>query len=729
MQPKTALDVAADLSARRRQNSLHANLKAQRSPIPTVERAGSRIVMEPPKFQRDKVTSDVLLRYHTAPTWIMSHAALRSTAVSASDIRHDVDLLIRESSANGSSRQPVEVGENIWTSLLRLTTTKGTLSELRSLYDWKVATKAGLAITDFMALCSEHVWPRADVEGFLTLVRDLLRVFHDRNGPPLWYAQVQAKVLYQALAWAEGRTPDELAGALVGRKNIRSCGRLWLDLASMVNEPLIRSDLRLAVSITTLTLRYGDSSRYEPYMGFVFQRAVKEHDLVSCLALMNAAGKIPSDRFSKALTEHAQSLPVSHNAAWVCDLTAPSRALETLGLRCAKDVAGNLYPWALERRDVFLCAKLLRTYHCKDTHFDHNLAYCEQFLVLCSELQAFEVILDVFVMPGCLGVPLRRLGQDAKQIVATACTKASNKTSNVSKAFKTCYRDLPPSIQAHTSLAWTRLGVETTWRATRNVDQTQNLLHHGLSWATSVGNTALQSALQILALEIYISANIFGKALVSLRRIHHDTVLDSRPLSLAMLLFAKQGHWVTVQRFINLAWSDGIPFTDSETATKINHVIHLYAKSHTAPETWTFVTAVVGDLSFRPNRATNDILLQGFVERQQLHLIPAWLRYLEILGLPFKLDSRVAAVMLGQLYRDTRPSHVVVMWLCRTLKRSAPALAGPELIDLVKEAIGYDLRIMPSRKTSLSAAAHARLQLIEDGTGSIPAPGWVIAGK
>ncbi|KAK5133200.1 hypothetical protein LTR08_008035 [Meristemomyces frigidus] len=245
------------------------------------------------------------------------------------------------------------------------------------------------------------------------------------------------------------------------------------------------------------------------------------------------------------------------------------------------------------------------------------------------------------------------------------------------------------------------------------------------SWVASYGNKHAKRAWNLAELEIYISANRLEQALSMIKRIRGAGPADSQSISLAAVVFAKQGAWELLERLLTTAQDSNMLKFDAEVTVRFNNVIRLYARQHSDVATWKFVVAAVHDLGFVPSYATTEIMLEVFVKGHSINLIPKWLQYVHTLGQKFDMSAKAATKLLTHYYLEHRPSHVLVMWFCRNLTHFAPSLAGPQYVDLAKEAIGYDLRKrVGNDRAWRESAAQQRLALLDQTGDIMPSPGY-----
>jgi len=392
----------------------------------------------------------------------------------------------------------------------------------------------------------------------------------------------------------------------------------------------------------------------------------------------------------------------------------------------------EVFQAALRDRQLLLCAELLQLEKSRREKSTVFMEHCESFLRACDEQRAYQLVSDMFVPICRFGrACLDALSCDAHEIVALACTKHNKMTAVLTKRFKDSYRRVPETMRGRLVHSRTSLRLKAIWQTTHDYSQVQAELGGMSSWLKDIEGEEAMRQLTLTALEIQISANRADLALSTLNRLHQAEGPTSETIALASVMFAKQRAWDSVHRLMDIAQSTASFQIDAHTRRIFNNLIHLYARQHDPVTTWKFVTAAVDKLAFSPNHATTEIVLQCFISHRTLELIPKWLRYLKVTGYRFQLDAKVAAKLLTHYYLECRPSHVLVMWYCRNLINFAPSLAGTEFVDLVKEAVGYDMRYTTAGgKLALREQhASARLELLSQSEGVMPGPGHYRDGE
>lgn len=416
-----------------------------------------------------------------------------------------------------------------------------------------------------------------------------------------------------------------------------------------------------------------------------------------------------------------------------------------------KHVVSECFDAALAAESLPVCCSLLDLR--EDTASGNAIRHSyDALLQLCDAKKSYSLILDVFGLAKPLSSSKaggemyesdergrydkrrsHRLNSSWKtdrsnEIIAYALTQmpSSEMTGKSMRYFTAHFRRVPLAMRARILESRTYLRIRTTWHTTRNIRKVRKHYDEARKWLHDVGDETSLGALERTMLDITISANALDEALGLIAKSNTHKVLDAHSVAAAAVVFAKKGAWELLDRLLSMMANEpkGLRM-DADSTRKLNNTIHLIAQHHDTTETWKFVTAAVDNLGFAPNQATSEIMLQSFVSRKMISLIPKWIRYMRILGYQFILDARVAAKLLTRFYLDHRPSHVMIMWFCRNLAHAAPSLAGPEFMDLVKEAIGHDLKKMVGTNAAWRRShATQRSARLDGADGVVPSPGW-----
>ena len=277
--------------------------------------------------------------------------------------------------------------------------------------------------------------------------------------------------------------------------------------------------------------------------------------------------------------------------------------------------------------------------------------------------------------------------------------------------------------QSHVYDGMARFNPSSLWRATRNL----NLVRaQATKWRNlHADNKAALRELDKGLLYVYVSAGRAGLAVDLAKRIQSTDGASAHTLSQVALLCAKEKSWKSLDRVLQVFRELG-PFELSRSVQGTFHaVIHEYSRHDgaSAPQVWRFVAEMLQGTGFKLDQVTTLLTLESFVIKRAFYLIPQWLDFADTLGCDAKVDARMAAELLREYYVDHRPSHVLIMRLCRELILRSPSLAGRSLVGLVQQAIGYDIR--HASKNGLWKQTHAmmRLERVKQSGIFIPSTG------
>ena len=389
-------------------------------------------------------------------------------------------------------------------------------------------------------------------------------------------------------------------------------------------------------------------------------------------------------------------------------------------------LADDIFDAAIKRGEVSVCGKVLR-WKAKCVKPESMQGQAETLIRVCGDKQQYDALADVIFRSNHIELPMLLLhANDAhvKSILALACST----DPSLSRWFELFYRDIPRESRAFVDEFSAILTLNATWKATRNIEEVEAQLRGLSDRLRRNGDEKALRKLDETVLEIYISANRTDRALRRIARMNKTKEVDARIMCLGALLFAKKQAWDPFRGIIEIIKNAKSFQFDQEAKRLFNEIIRVHAGHHDAQEIWQFVTAAIETLGFAPTSATTQIVLEAFVDRKQLNLISDWEDYVENRGYKLKLGSRGAVAVLRRYYLNHRPSHIIMMWLCRKLIYHSPQLASVDMADLVKQAIGYDMRSsFGQRARSQRSDAKMRLDRFKDTDEAyIPSHGFKV---
>lgn len=318
-----------------------------------------------------------------------------------------------------------------------------------------------------------------------------------------------------------------------------------------------------------------------------------------------------------------------------------------------------------------------------------------------------------------------QIGPKARAVLAIACALHVRSASpNCTKALQdTLRRSLPADVQRE--LVDLRLAdqLKATWGTTRSLSNVieiyEQIMH---TQSRSVNQSANLGPAEVALVQVCSLAQQPHRALKILASTQSNGLHTSDALSLAALTLAGQQAWETLETMMDTATKfSATVANDPASRRKMNIVIKMYARAHSANETWTFVTALINRVGFRPNIETTLTMLRELVIHWRLgqpNLIPEWLKYLRDLGIPMKLSPNMAVEIFQHYYRVNRVPHAQLMDMCKRLLAAVPSLSTSKgWTKLIKEAIGHDLREPDTRRKgrTLRSAERDLDKLLADG--------------
>lgn len=280
----------------------------------------------------------------------------------------------------------------------------------------------------------------------------------------------------------------------------------------------------------------------------------------------------------------------------------------------------------------------------------------------------------------------------------------------------TTHRDCQP--------AWAVL-LGQRWKQTSNLSRVEkqfNMMCH------AVGKGNVDIVLYNAMIRACIEAGQPSEAEKYLRQMQSDEGIqpDLTTFGYFVLSAAKAQDWSSVDKMLNMLGSAAIVDAAPVNRTYLfNPVLHEHVRHHEPAEIWSFVTAATEVHGIVPDQTTNNIVLESFVRGKRLDLVPRWLVYMETCGHSLELSSYTAMCMVRRYYYSNRPSHIMMMWICRNLFNYASDSMSEDLILLLRESIAYDMRGFSGqrREREYFDIARVRLELLDKAQrGHVPSP-------
>ena len=387
-------------------------------------------------------------------------------------------------------------------------------------------------------------------------------------------------------------------------------------------------------------------------------------------------------------------------------------------------IVDGLFDTALRDNQLLDCASLIRW---KAKHFDVAALQqqCDSLIKAGADQKAHGLLLKLFCNrqgpPFTMSAISKAVSHTSIATLAVVCST----DPSLGLEYRVFYRRLPKSMRPVVDERSAVMSLDAVWRTTRNLAAIEDLLSKvNARLLRSCDHEALRRVDEKV-LEIYIAANKLDRALAIMARMQRTTEADTATMCLCALLFARKGAWELFNRLVETMKASKSFRFDGQTTRIFNKVIRTYLRQHSVEETWNFATMAINDLGLVPTRFTTEVILEELVGKKAMELVPKWLRFVEGLGYKFEFDAAAATLLLRRYYVDHRPSHIILMWLCRRAIYDSPSLAGEDVVGLIKQAIGYDLRRFFG-KHSYWQREHAqmRLERLEEGKDNPLLPGY-----
>ncbi|KAK4625049.1 uncharacterized protein CLAFUR5_05888 [Fulvia fulva] len=436
--------------------------------------------------------------------------------------------------------------------------------------------------------------------------------------------------------------------------------------------------------------------------------------IISPLLRTMLSPKEKSDVLGEALLRFCEGLVEQSRAGDACELIRACRSW-------SKEQTQYFQPedrvsWALlDSGSLDRCAKMLRP-RLVGRHVDRFLPHIERLALLCHQARSYRPLIIMLNNKLLYTVPesFKELSGEARLAIAIACT-----TSGVlirERVLDSAYCMVPEPMRRAVDEARTCTELRERWKSTHDFDLVWVRYISAKKFAAlrQLGEDILRN-LELTMVEICNSANRPDRALELLTGLSADSSHSPHSLGLTAVALAKKKAWSQLHDFLGLLEKSRALISTNTANRALNNVIHLYSRSHTAADTWKFVTGMIKNLNFGPSRSTSTIMLQCFVSKQQLEYVPRWLRLLKTLGHTTQMDPWMAADLLKCYYLERRPPHVLFTGLCRDLIHRIPSVETEDLQNVVKESISYDLRKLDAQdKPKLQEKARTNMSLLSD---------------
>lgn len=402
-----------------------------------------------------------------------------------------------------------------------------------------------------------------------------------------------------------------------------------------------------------------------------------------------------------------------------CTVTRARGSYSTVDASLDKE----LFDAAVEAKHLSLCARMLRLK--ESSKFSHSIRQQKDaFIKVCFEEGATGLLRNLFrpKVENALGTS--KLSAHSYKCLSLCFAEDSRGF----ESFSVLYKRVPPSIRAsvaEASVTTAAFSLKADWKATRDLEAIWTKYQQAIERYAQDGidEQALRP-FHVAMTEIQLSANKPLQAMKGLATMK-EAQLDSNVAILTALALAKQNDWSPFERLLSALQKHPVDWTAGNKRA-FNNALHLFSRQHTVQQLSDLVETAVTRLDFSPNKATWEIFLSCIVSNKSMSLLKHWLCNPGVLGGRIELDADIGAALMKTWYLDFRHSHQMVMWFCRNLVHAAPSLYGGQLWNVVREALGFDLRTLRGTNAPwMEPILRQRADLLSRGGDNIPRPGHI----
>jgi hypothetical protein len=441
--------------------------------------------------------------------------------------------------------------------------------------------------------------------------------------------------------------------------------------------------------------------------------------------------EVDTEDAAKLLGQECRRLMDNDHLSSAVKLWSSTKRARKLEQGLDSQLDADLFDAALTGRHLSLCVRMLRFKDVGD--FGDRSHQMDAFIKMCFEEGGTGLLRDLFLKVR-RNNSLRKIDGLSPASYAYLCRCFADSRGNGFKSFQLYYSRLPVELRVSVAVASVSDGsfaLKAQWKATRNLDSVQASYEHALKRLerNGVKGEAVRP-LHVAMVEVELSANQTVTAIGALAQLN-KAGSDCSVATLTALALAKQKEWAAFGRLFEALQKNGeiLNWTPSTTRA-FNNVLHLFSRSHTAKQLSDFATMAFSELGFRPNEATWEVLLSGLVSKKAVSLLKYWINISDASGSRFALKAHTGAALMKRWYLDSRHSHAMVMWFCRSLVQRASALRSDALLNVVREAIGFDLRTLHGANAPwMEPIIRARQTLLDNSGGDIPRPGYIWNGQ
>ncbi|KAM0716719.1 hypothetical protein Q7P37_008164 [Cladosporium fusiforme] len=436
--------------------------------------------------------------------------------------------------------------------------------------------------------------------------------------------------------------------------------------------------------------------------------------------------KVKPERAADLLAQQCRELLSDGHLSAAIDLWCITTRARTSYLPADAPLDNELYNSAIKAKHVSLCLRMLRLKSsCGFNGVRHNIhQQKDAFIKLCFDEGSTGLLRSVFGHKANGALDRKHLSQHS-YVCLGLCFAEENRGF---ESFNVYYKRFPPALRASVAEASVNVraaSMRADWKATRDLDHIRSNYQAALErYARGGMNEQALRPLHVAMTEIQLSANQPIQAMTTLSGMK-ESKMDSNVAVLTALALAKQNDWSSFERLIGVLHRDPLEWT-SENKRAFNNALHLFSRQHTAQQMSDLVDTAITKLDFQPNQATWEILLSCFVSKKAMSLLRQWLCGPSNTEARIEMHTNIGAALMKTWYLDFRHSHVMVMWYCRALVQKAPSLNGGQLWNVIREALGFDLRTLRGTNAPLmEPILRTRADLLSKTEADVPKPGYI----
>ncbi|CAD0110007.1 unnamed protein product [Aureobasidium uvarum] len=154
-------------------------------------------------------------------------------------------------------------------------------------------------------------------------------------------------------------------------------------------------------------------------------------------------------------------------------------------------------------------------------------------------------------------------------------------------------------------------------------------------------------------------------------------------------------------------------------------VLKAYAKRHHPEEVWAFAFKAIDEYGVLPDPRILSTGLGNLIRIGRLEMLSPWVDKMRTYDLGAEITPGIALAMMRQFYFDTRPSYTIMVWLCCRLMNNVPGYWSPGVLNLLREAVAYDLRSYRAGQAHRVPHAMHMLRMLQEvrlDSPSLPKP-------